>query len=190
MKKSLIALVLLLLITSKCAHAEEKSVNVSFDSLTVHGLPPDPWTAQHLMTHKLDSGGRAIFNPGLNITYREKGWVFSGGLLEDCYGNPASLMLLGRDFKSGVKNLSFTLLGGLYVRKSPDGCNDTICWENHDFPLMIKTMAGSTKVDILPMVLAGVNYSVQIKKDVAWTTSLYSNFFLNHLITGLTFQLK
>ena len=174
---------LVLLLFPVIAFAGE-SMSVKMDTLTIHGLKPSAFVANNLLKNKLDEAGRAIFTPGITIGYNNDDLLFSVGFLRDCYANPALALMVGKEFETSLPGLSWSVVGGIYLRRSPDFCSSTGCFVNKDMPVEFKTTVIGNKIDIFPMLFLGVNYALPINYDTDFEISFYSNFFLNHALLG------
>lgn len=137
------------------------------------------------MPRKLDENGQSVFTPGVSLAWSRNGYVFSGSLLKDCYDNHASALLFGREWFTPISNLSFQLLGGLYVRERPWLCSQGNCFEAVDIPWKIRSKVGPNSIDIIPMAFAGVNYRRPLTETSYVHVNLFSNIVLTHITMGL-----
>lgn len=169
---------ILLFLLPISTQAEELQVHLS--GITLHGLR-NTGMAPQAMPRKIDSNGQWVFTPGAALLYKDNAnFLYNISLIKDCYDHWAGTLLFGKEFETGISGLSWSLLGGLYIRQEAWLCVDGTCFRGVDMPLRLTTQG----MDIMPMAFAGLHYKVPVGKSEFVHFNVLSNFFLTQMSVG------
>lgn len=172
MIKSLLAF--LILITPLLCRADYLTVNVI--GLTLHGPGMEINTADK-MPRKIDSGGRLIRHPELNMTYKtEENFIYNATWLRDCFDNSAWFAGAGKSYHV-TENGSFQLTFGIYARPKVANIDVSIAVQKDG-------------MDYIPTPWAGYSYDIPLTEYFSLNAQVNSNVLLTHSSFGLTYKLK
>ena len=159
----------------------------------VHTLKPAPSELRELMPRKVDSNGHIVLTPGISAAYRWRGQEIALALISDSFSNPAFAGVYGWEWDLDWKDFSWGLVGGIYVRKSIQGCHafnfQTICISNaKDLPVKFNVGGGASRTDFAPILGLQLNYSPKISQSFRLDVNLVTALYISLLTVGLRFD--